>query len=78
MQLRCYQCHTPFAINKDTVRVALDMLHEEGLSHYNAQCPRCRRANRVSIDQLKRAAPDWSPSSESAPEEPTEEETTEE
>lgn len=78
MQLRCYQCHTPFAINRDTVRAALDMLHAEGLNHYNAPCPRCRRVNRVSIDQLKRAAPDWSPPSDTTTDEQTEEETAEE
>ena len=74
MQLRCYQCHTPFAINKDTIRAALDILHEEDLNHYNAQCPRCRKVNRVSVEQLKRAVPDWVPQSEDAQEDQEEEE----
>jgi len=62
MQLRCYNCHKPFAIGKQAVHDALDMMVEEDLQHYNAQCPHCRRVNRVSLEELKRAAPDWVPS----------------
>ncbi len=61
MQIRCYNCHKPFALGKDAVHYALDMIESEGLSHYNAQCPHCRRMNRVSRDELERAAPDWEP-----------------
>jgi hypothetical protein len=61
MQIRCYQCHKPFALSKDIVHEALDTLTEQDLGHYNAQCPHCRRINRVSRDELLRAAPDWKP-----------------
>jgi hypothetical protein len=67
MQIRCYSCHTPFAISRDAVRAALDQIHEQGLSHYNAQCPRCRKVNRISPEQLQRAAPDWVPPEEQEP-----------
>ncbi len=59
MQIRCQNCHKPFALNKETVHAALDTLTAEGLNHYNAFCPHCRRANRVSREELLRAAPDW-------------------
>jgi phage FluMu protein Com len=59
MQIRCFHCHKPFALSKETVHAALDILSEENLSHYNAQCPHCRRVNKVSRDELLRAAPDW-------------------
>ena len=59
MQLRCYSCNMPFNIKRDEVEAALDYLHTEGLSHYNAHCPRCRKANRVSKEQLLKAAPNW-------------------
>jgi phage FluMu protein Com len=62
MQIRCYHCHKPFALGRETVHAALDLLTAEDLSHYNAQCPHCRRVNRVSKDELARAAPDWSES----------------
>jgi phage FluMu protein Com len=61
MQLRCTTCHKPFALGKEEVNLALDTIHAEGLGHYNAYCPHCRRANRVSQQELQRAAPDWHP-----------------
>ena len=59
MQIRCYHCHKPFALNKENVHYALDTITRENLSHFNAQCPHCRRANRVSRKELLRSAPDW-------------------
>ncbi len=59
MQIRCYHCHRPYAISKDTIHIALDYVTAEGLQHYNAPCPHCRRVNRVSKKELIHAAPDW-------------------
>jgi len=59
MQIRCYHCHRPFALGKEAVHAALDTITAEGLSHYNVPCPHCRRVNRLSRDELHRAAPDW-------------------
>lgn len=59
MQIRCVYCHKPFALNKEAVHVALDEIAAQSLSHYNAYCPHCRRANRLSQAELMRAAPDW-------------------
>lgn len=59
MQIRCYKCHKPFAVSHANVIAALDMMVEDDLNHYNAQCPHCRRANRISFEELKRAAPEW-------------------
>lgn len=59
MQIRCYNCHKPFALGKEAVHAALDTVTAEQLSHYNAVCPHCRRVNRVSHAELQRAAPDW-------------------
>lgn len=61
MQLRCTNCHKPFALGNEAVHYALDTMEAEDLNHYNAQCPHCRRVNRVSDQELKRAAPDWVP-----------------
>lgn len=66
MQIRCTNCHRPFAIGKDTLHAALDAIHAENLNHYNVQCPHCRRVNRLSPMELKRAAPDWQPEQDSA------------
>lgn len=64
MQIRCYNCHKPFAIGKQETHAALDMVESQHLSHYDAPCPHCRRVNRVSRQDLERAAPDWKPVSE--------------
>jgi len=71
MQIRCTNCHKPFAIDRETVHAALDAIYTDDLHHYNAQCPHCRRVNRLSPKQLKRAAPDWQPGQSS--EEPAKE-----
>jgi phage FluMu protein Com len=60
MQIRCQNCHRPFAVGKEAVHYALDTMTEEGLQHYDVKCPHCRRVNRVSREALLRAAPGWS------------------
>jgi phage FluMu protein Com len=67
MQIRCQKCHKPYAMSSDAVHAALDQMTAEDLSHYDAQCPHCRRTNRVSMDELKRAAPDWGKTVEAKP-----------
>jgi ribosomal protein S27AE len=59
INIRCFSCHTPFSVKTDEVESALLKIHEEGLKHYNALCPRCGKSNKVSKAQLKRAAPGW-------------------
>jgi phage FluMu protein Com len=61
MQIRCGHCHKPFAMGKEAVHAALDAIESDKLIHYNAYCPHCRRANRISRQELQRAAPDWQP-----------------
>lgn len=73
MQIRCSNCHKPFALGREEIHGALEIMHAEGLTHYNAHCPHCRRANRVSQEELRRAAPDWHPAeAASEPSSPTE------
>lgn len=57
MQMRCYRCGMSFAVKKEEIAFALAALEEEGGNHYDAHCPRCRTANSVSIEQLRKAAP---------------------
>ena len=61
MQIRCHNCHKPFALRKEVVQAALDEVFSQDLHHYNAYCPHCRRANRVSRQELRRAAPGYQP-----------------
>lgn len=66
MQTRCYRCGWSFAIKQDEIVAALHNLESEGGVHYDVRCPRCRHINKLSIEQLRRAAP--RPTAEAAPE----------
>jgi phage FluMu protein Com len=59
MQIRCNQCHRPFALGREMIHEALNEMVDENLNHYNVQCPHCSKTNRVSRSELMRAAPDW-------------------
>lgn len=57
MQIRCYRCNWSFALKKEEIAFALEALEENEGNHYDVRCPRCRHTNRVSLEQLKQAAP---------------------
>lgn len=59
MQIRCYSCKMPISIARAMVEQALSIMHEEDLVHYDFRCPKCKKANRVSKEQLLHAAPGW-------------------
>jgi PHP family Zn ribbon phosphoesterase len=48
-------------VKPEEVKAALDQLQLENLKHYNAHCPKCGKANKVSKKQLLQAAPNWTP-----------------
>jgi phage FluMu protein Com len=70
MQIRCSFCHKPFALGKDAVTEALDVIAEEDMHYYNAACPHCRKSNKVTREELLRAAPGWTRSETTGQEEP--------
>ncbi len=53
MQIRCTYCGTSFALSEPVVRAALEKVVAENLKYYEARCPRCRKANRISREQLE-------------------------
>jgi len=59
MQLRCYSCQTPFTVSRNVVEQALNIMEEDDLVHFDMRCPKCKKANRVSKEQLHHAAPNW-------------------
>jgi hypothetical protein len=44
MNLRCTYCQTPFTVGRMEKLAALQRMQAENLHHYDAFCPRCRRA----------------------------------
>lgn len=59
MQLRCSYCQTAFTTSRLADLTALQRMEAEGLHHYDAYCPKCRRANAVDRLRIERAYPNW-------------------
>ena len=59
MNLRCAFCQTPYSIGRNETISALQLMEAEGLSHYDAHCPRCRRATQVPRQKLEVSMPNW-------------------
>jgi hypothetical protein len=49
----------PISIGRAFIEQALTIMHEEEHVHYDFRCPKCKKANRVSREQLEHAAPGW-------------------
>lgn len=63
LSLRCFKCGWAWSMNPSEVAAALEVAYEEEHSkHYMAECPKCRRVNKVPLKRLRRYAPrDWEP-----------------
>ena len=59
MQIRCYSCNIPITISRQNVNQALNIVHEDDLVYFDFRCPKCKKANRVSKEQLLHSSPGW-------------------
>ena len=59
MNIRCAFCQTPYAIGHAETLAALQHLQAENLTHYDAHCPRCRRATPIQRQKLEMSIPNW-------------------
>lgn len=59
MNLRCIYCQTPFTISRSEMLGAIINMNEKNQSHYDAHCPRCRRANSISRQRMELFYPNW-------------------
>src|SRR5678816_1816382 len=59
MNLRCSFCQTPFTLSRVAMLDALQEVDAGNLSHYDAHCPKCRRATRIPRQKLEMAMPNW-------------------
>lgn len=59
MQIRCLSCKMPISIARPMVENALQIIHEDDLVHYDFRCPKCKKTNKISKEQLLHAAPGW-------------------
>jgi hypothetical protein len=59
MNLRCAFCQTPFTLGRTEKLIALQQMDTEKLSHYDAHCPRCRKATPVERQKMEVTFPNW-------------------
>jgi len=59
MNLRCIYCQTPFTLARAEMLSAIITMNEKHQSHYDAHCPRCRRANSISRQRMELFFPNW-------------------
>jgi len=59
MNLRCIYCQTPFTLPRAEMLSAIITMNEKHQSHYDAHCPRCRRANSISRQRMELFYPNW-------------------
>ncbi len=59
MNLRCIYCQTPFTLSRPEMLSAIVTMNEKHQSHYDAHCPRCRRANSISRQRMELFFPNW-------------------
>jgi hypothetical protein len=59
MNIRCAFCQTPYTLSRNEILFALQKIDNEKLNHYDAHCPRCRRATQLPTQRLEMAFPNW-------------------
>ena len=59
MNLRCSFCQTPYTLSRIEMVDALQEMDAQNLNHYDAHCPRCRRATAIPRQRLEMAMPNW-------------------
>ena len=59
MNIRCSFCQTPYTLSRVAMLDALQEVDSKNLTHYDAHCPRCRRATQIPRQKLEMAMPNW-------------------
>jgi hypothetical protein len=59
MNIRCAFCQTPYTLSRVDMLDALQEMDSKKLTHYDAHCPRCRRATQIPRQRLEMAMPKW-------------------
>jgi len=59
MNIRCSFCQTPYTLSRVAMLDALQEVDSQNLTHYDAHCPRCRRATQIPRQRLEMAMPNW-------------------
>ncbi len=52
MQIKCSACAMPYALNKEEVAKMVELFKGSPDAHYDAHCPKCRKATKISKKQF--------------------------
>lgn len=67
MNLRCIYCQTPFTLSRGEMLTAIVQMNDKNMNHYDAHCPRCRRANSISRQRMELFYPNWQEAAKQMP-----------
>jgi hypothetical protein len=59
MNIRCSFCQTPYTLSRVEMIDALQEMDSKKLTHYDAHCPRCRRATPIPRQRMEMFMPKW-------------------
>src|SRR5215211_8222024 len=59
MNIRCSFFQTPFTLSRVAILDALQEMDSKNLTHYDAHCPKCRRANPIQRQRMEMFMPNW-------------------
>jgi hypothetical protein len=59
MNIRCAFCQTPYTLSRVEMLDALQEMDAHKLTHYDAHCPRCRRATQLPRQRMEMFMPKW-------------------
>ena len=59
MNIRCSFCQTPYTLSRVEMLDAMQEMDSKKLTHYDAHCPRCRRATPIPRQRLEMFMPKW-------------------
>jgi len=59
MNIKCSFCQMPYTLSRVEMLDALQEMEAKKLNHYDAHCPRCRRATPVQRQRMQLFFPNW-------------------
>jgi DNA-directed RNA polymerase subunit RPC12/RpoP len=54
MQVRCQRCGHVHTLSREATAAAVEELRKTKASHYNVECPKCRRVVKVRASDILR------------------------
>ena len=59
MNINCSFCQIPYTLSRVDMLDALQEMDSKNLTHYDAHCPRCRRATPIPRKRMEMFLPNW-------------------